>query len=177
MTINDLITKYDIVPAENNGRRVIRIYNQAKCDRDGAFDEIKARKAEILAWFDQKAAAEKAAAEARQRKINAIPGLAEIKAAIVDLAAWHAELNASFDDCGGLGVRSKPEYDMDALNALYPRAAAYIKAESWSTASNHAKAGAGQKALDRIINGEPEATVIADMEREWDAHVTGQIWD
>ena len=44
MTINDLITKYDIVPAVNNGRRVLRIYNQAKCDRDGAFDEIKKRR-------------------------------------------------------------------------------------------------------------------------------------
>lgn len=173
MTIENLIKKYDIKAAENNGNRVLRIYNQIACNKDNAIGEIKSRKEEILAWFDHQTEQK----EERHRKIEEIPGLNELKSAIADMEAWKEEFEASFDDVGGMGVRPRPKYDIDAMHAQYPRASAYIKAESWALASNDEKSKAGKKALERIINGEPETEVIEEMERKWSEYALSHMWD
>ena len=63
------------------------------------------------------------------------------------------------------------------MAAMYPIAAAYHKAESWSLAANYAKANAGRKAMNRIKAGEDHEKVIADMENEWSVHCEKHIWD
>lgn len=77
----------------------------------------------------------------------------------------------------GLGVRPRPQYDMDALHKAYPRAAAYLEAESMANASHYAKAAAGQRALERIINGEDAAAALSDARAEWGAHAAEHMWD
>ena len=64
-----------------------------------------------------------------------------------------------------------------ALQAKYPRAAAYLKAREWGCAAHYVKAKAGRDAEERIINGEDHATVIAEMEKSWDAYCDGKAWD
>lgn len=138
---------------------------------------VKSHKAEIIAHIKNEEDAKRRAVEERMAKIAAIEGLEEIRNARADLAAWHDEFNASFNDVGGLGVRPKPEYDFDALNAQYPRAAAYLAAEAFEYAANYAKSAAGKKAKERIINGEDYKQAIADMEAEWKEHCEKHIWD
>ena len=112
-----------------------------------------------------------------QDNIDAIPGLKQIRAAHADLSAWHAELNASFDDCGGLGVRPKPQYDFAAMYAQHPRAAAYLTAEAYACAANRAKAAAGKRALDAIISGADCDATLAAMRKEWEDYCAEHMWD
>lgn len=115
----------------------------------------------------------------RRAKIGAIPGLREIEAARADLVNWKLEFDASFDgeNGGGVGVRPKPKYDMDALYAKYPRAKAYLDAEDFAASDNDAKANAGRKTLEAIINGENHEQAIDTMNSEWAAYCESHIWD
>ncbi len=87
MTVQELIQKYNITLQtkltdkgwEPTGMLAIR--EVAACKRDGELDEIKARKPDILAVLMEEHKAEKSASAEREAKINAIPGLREIKAA------------------------------------------------------------------------------------------------
>lgn len=147
-------------------------------DHPDEIDWIREHKAEIMQYIAEKERIAREAAEIRQKKIDAIPGLNELRDAHNDLEDWNREFEMSFENgCGGLGVRKMPEYDFDALNSRYPVAAAFLKAEAYKLCLNDAKSAAGKKAIERIINGEDVAVVIADMEREWDAHVMAHVWD
>ena len=157
------------------GKLMVRRADLAK--KDGYFNAIVAAKSEIIALLTAEEKARKEAAELRQAKIDSIPGLKEIRAAMDDLKAWQKEFNDSFRDCGGLGVRSKPVYDYDNLCATYPRAAAYLKAEEYADSSNYVKSAAGKKALEAIINGADPAETTAAMEAEWNGYCDEHIWD
>ena len=157
------------------GKLMVRRADLAR--KNGDFNAIVAAKSEIIALLTAEETARKEAEELRRAKIAAIPGLKEIRAAMDDLKSWHREFNASFDDCGGLGVRAKPRYDFDKLCETYPQAAAYLKAEKYADASNYAKSAAGEKALEAIINGADPAETIAAMEAEWSAYCDKHIWD
>lgn len=56
------------------------------------------------------------------------------------------------------------------LAKRYPRAAAYLRAESWSVASNDVKAAAGRKAMNAIASGQSYKTAIREMEERWRRH-------
>lgn len=144
-----------------------------------ALAAIKAAKPEIVAALLAQREACLRAEQERQAKIDAIPGLREIKAARTDLVNWKLEFDASFDgeNGGGVGVRPKPKYDMDALQAKYPRAKAFLDAEDFSASDNDAKAAAGRKALDAIISGENYERAVSAMEAEWKSHAASHIWD
>lgn len=112
---------------------------------------------------------EKEVFEDRQRKISEIEGLAEIKAAITDVTSWYKELDKSFDDVGGMGVRARPNHDITAMLAKYPRAAAYLKAEEQAEKHNVELAEIGAKALEKIIykpNDYEEAIEVMNEEIE-----------
>lgn len=180
MTTAELIRKYKIVLMDHNtpyGKPALRIYNDRDAIKDGAVQEIKARKAEIIAYF---AAEREAAANAhyhRLAKINAIEGLKEITAAEREIAAWHAEFNrqANTED-GVLCMPEYPKYDLKAMYAQYPHAAAYIKAREYAEKENDELAAIGRKALDAVIDGDyttAMAAMDADIEKFTDAH----MWD
>ena len=183
MTPNELINRYTIrLNIEyRNGKRTptgkLYIADGLLARENGDWEKIVSAKEEIKAILLLKFEEEQRAAEEREAKINAIPGLKEIQAAKTDLQNWHYEFEDSFKDVGGMGVRPKPQYDFEALYKKYPRAYAFLKAEAYSRAANYAKAAAGKKALERIINGEECDAVLSEMESEWSAYCNEHVWD
>lgn len=177
MTITEIINIYNIRDGATMGKPgAIYIANAKQATKDNMLDEIKARKPEILKHFADERARKEAEVAERKAKIDAIPGLKEINAAIDDLAAWRREFNASFDDVGGLGVRAKPEYDLDAMMAQYPQAAAYIKAEEYAHKTNYELSSIGKRALEGVINGNWEEA-IDQMNKELKAFTDRHFWD
>ena len=143
-------------------------------------DAIGEKKAEILAILMPVWEAGKREYDERKAKINSIEGLQEIKAAQADLDAWQAKFERSFygpNACGGLGVGPRPKYDIDAMKAAYPRAAAYLMANDWSFSDHDVKASAGKKALEKIINGDDYSAAIDEMRHEWDAYTELHAFD
>ena len=65
----------------------------------------------------------------------------------------------------GIGERKSLRSE---LEAKYPAAAAYIKAESFSEASNFEKASAGREAMKKIKTGYNPQNAISEMERKWE---------
>lgn len=182
--LKELITTYGISLATEFRPGVgivptgkLRIERGDKARKNGDFDSIVSAKSDIIALLTAEEKAKKEATELRQKKIDAIPGLSEIRTAISDLKDWHREFEASFNDCGGLGVRAKPEYDFDKLYAKYPRAEAFLKAESFSNSNHYVKSAAGKKALESIIDGADPQKTIELMEKEWDKYCNEHIWD
>ena len=51
------------------------------------------------------------------------------------------------------------------------------KAEAYERAENYVKSAAGNKAKERIINGEDPATVLAEMETEWAEYCARRVMD
>ena len=173
LTVEELVKLCEIIDA-GDGRLGCRNKYQAQKH----LDELKAKREEILKYLADKKAAEKAAAEAREAKINAIEGLKELKAAINEQDDYHHEINRRFENEALSSILpAQPKTNIKELKEKYPRAAAYIKAENWKYANNYAKAAAGQKALERIINGENHEQALADMEAEWSAHCQEHMWD
>lgn len=177
MNTQELIRRYRIaLKIDEHGKPTgnLVVYRADKA----ALAAIKAAKPEIVATLLAQREACLRAEQERQSKIDAIPGLREIKAARADLVNWKLEFDASFDgESGGVGVRPKPNYDMDALHVKYPRAKAYLDAEDFSASTNDAKAAAGKKALEAIINGENYKQAIDTMNSEWSTYCKKHIWD
>lgn len=101
-----------------------------------------------MAYFAERDAAKKRDAREYQEKIDAISGLKEIRAALADLEAWDEEFNANMErGDSGVGLRPRPQYDMDAMRAKYPRAAAFLEAEKMSHSPHYAKPPQAEKHL------------------------------
>lgn len=178
MNTQELIQRYKItLKIDEHGQPTgnLVVYRADKT----ALAAIKAAKPEIVSILLEQREAALRAEQERQRKIAAIPGLREIEAARADLVNWKLEFNASFDgeNGGGVGVRPKPKYDMDAMYAQYPRAKAYLDAQDFAESDNDAKAAAGRKALEAIINGENYEQAIHTMNSEWAAYCESHLWD
>lgn len=188
MEIKEMIKKYDIFQESKYEPGKGMIYGDKigvrgvkQAQKDGALDEIKAKKAEIIKYFESERAEARRKYEERQQKIAAIEGLKEIKAAYEDLAKWRHEFNKSFDGeyaVGGLGVRQKPQYDFESMRAQYPVADAFLKAEAYADKENHELSSIGKDALEKIINdSENYAEHIAEMERKLKEFTDRHIWD
>ena len=109
-------------------------------------------------------------------KIGEIEGLFEIKDAIAEREKFLKEYNDAVENGTGI-LPAPPKTDIKALMDKYPRASAYLKAESYMESANFMKADAGIRARDRIINGEDYEKVISDMESEWKAFCEKHMWD
>ena len=176
MTINEMISKYRIELVVKNGVEGLMIKGTAAVKRDNALETLRAMKPEIIAYIKaEKAEAERKSRE-RAERIAAIEGLKEIKDAIEDLESWRYEFDKSFDDVGGLGVRPKPAYDIQAMREKYPRAAAYLRAEKYSLKSNYELSSIGRKALETVIYGDYTEAMEA-MDAELKDFTNRHIWD
>ena len=147
--------------------------------RDKAVKLVKSHPAEmqeIKAALLAEQTEERETAERRRAFRAAIPGLAEIEAADEAFFAYRRAFARAMDS--GDGVYPKPpKENTDELRKRYPMAAALLRAESYSRAANYHKAGAGRKAVERILDGEDWEKAISDMEAEWDAAVSEHMWD
>ena len=84
MTVEELVKRFRITKAENGK---IRFWGKPEAAKYR--DEIRSKKAEIIAYLDAQAEAKRKAYEERKAKIAAIEGLKEIRDAKYDLEAWH----------------------------------------------------------------------------------------
>ncbi len=150
-----------------------------KSEISDVFNKMKEKKAEIVRYFEEEREEKKHQYQERECKIASIEGLAEIKAAYSDLESWHREFEKSFDgECGGLDVRQKPKYDIEAMRKQYPIADAYLKAESEANKSNHELSAIGSKALERIIESpENYKEIIGMMNTEIKNFAENHMWN
>ena len=165
LTIDEIIKRYQIVIPDRYPDKICMVdFETVK--RDNTLEDIKKAKPQIFSRLKEIEEQKRIAAEERKAKIKAIPGLDEIKTAIYERDKWQYEWEKSFDDAGGIGVGQKPHYDFKAAYEKYPRATAYLKAEAMSQRSDPTMFCEGEKAMERIINGEDSETVIEEMERK-----------
>lgn len=148
--------------------------------RDKAVKLVKAHPAEmqeIKATLMAEDAEEHETAERRRNFRDAIPGLKELEAAKAEQAAYREAFARAVDSGNGI-YPAKPKSDPEEeLSARYPMAAAMLRAESYSRASNDRKASAGRKAVERILDGDDWEKVISDMENEWREVTSEHMWD
>lgn len=170
--VADLIKRYDIVM--HNGNLVIR----GMKPNAEEMKELKENKEAIIEHIKETERKKVEAAQERQRKIDNIEGLKELKQARMALEDYHYRYEKSFEnEYTSSKPPKRPDINIEELNAKYPRAAAYLKAEAYSNSSDVGKRSAGKKAKERIINGEDYKKVIADMEKEWEDYAKNRIWD
>lgn len=173
MTTQEIVKRYNITIHNDNQ---IAVGRNPKSLKAAELQAIKEAKPEILAYLKAEKQAKEDAAKARTAAIDGIEGLDILRKAINDHGAYHDEVNRRFEDEMMSGIMpAKPTASISEIEAQYPRAAAYIKAENWTLASNVDKYSAGKRAVERIINGEDHAQVIADMETEWSNAATGMM--
>lgn len=168
--IEAAIKKYDIRPSENG---TIGIFNTRAIANGVIPENIKAMKPEFLQYFEEK----RTAYEARQAKISAIEGLEEIEACRNAWSKYHDDFDRMMDNGRSYMTVSKPKVSESELLEMYPRANAYLIALAESAKANYESAAAGQRALDRIINGEDYILAIEDMNKELSAITREHAWD
>lgn len=168
MTVQEFIKKYNpqiITWGENKGK--LRIPNLPKNLRPFAAEH----KPEILEILQKEQ-------EEREKKspYNIIEGLEELQTVQIEWNAYLYQNQQSF----GMECRKapkEPKSDLSDLKAKYPRAAAYLYADSFSDSRNVGKSGAGQRAKKRILTGEDPEQVLKEMEAEWTAYCMDHQWD
>jgi len=168
LTAAEYISKYSISLADAEH---IKIASGAKAKRDGALDGIVACKESIISELT----ASKAAHDARIAAIDDIDGLAEIRAAVAAENAYKAAYDRAWS-AGQQDYPDEPSVKSADLKAMYPRAAAYIKASAWAASSNHAKAVAGSEAVEAIIAGEDYEQALASMDNSWGEYCSAHAW-
>lgn len=165
---------------EHSGARFALMGDKmAVSPRDKAVKLVKAHPTEmqeIKAALLAEEAEERETAERRRNLRDAIPGLKELEAAKAEQASYREAFARAVDSGDGI-YPAKPENDPADLSARYPMAAALLRAESYSCAANYRKAGAGRKAVERILDGEDWEKVISDMENEWRDATLEHMWD
>lgn len=175
MTTAELVKKYGI--CISRGGLMARWGEEVA--RDNMQDELMARKQEVMDYLNNLAAEKERAAAERERKLNGIEGLQELRNAISTAEGYAEAFSVAMqnEDQDGAFMPQKPKNNVAALRERYPRAAAYIKAESWSFASNDAKSSAGRKAKESILNGDDYTQALEQMEKEWTDYCNDHIWD
>ena len=157
-----------------DGEEKLRVTPPNQQELDKWINHIKNNKTLIINEI------KKIKAEEDQRKANieAIEGLWQLKQAINDELNYRYEWNRRMEDEALSSISPRrPIVSVAELKKKFPRAAAYVKAESWALSNNIGKRRAGKKALERIIAGENYEQVLADMEAEWSEYAEERMWD
>lgn len=171
MTNEELIEKYSISLTDDKNLKLI-----AKIDT-AALVEVKANKPEIVAiLIAKKDAAAKSYADYKA-KVNAIEGLKEIEALKNEWNRYDAAFNRMMSTGSSVMTVGLPSTKTSDMISKYPRAAAYLKAQSWHDGSHFVKSTAGKKAEEKILNGEDYTTAITEMEKEWSDYTAEHVFD
>lgn len=103
---------------------------------------------------------------AEEQRENAIEGLAELRSAWADEQRYRNQFNRMMDDGDNDGVNPprRPKANVDEIARKYPRAALYLRAESYESARHWAKAKAGEEAKEIILSGGDIAAATAKLE-------------
>lgn len=174
MTIPEIVKKYTIRANPNKSLCVRR--EILKHEDDKVY--IMEHRDEIIAYIEEQKAIEEQKHLERLKKINAIEGLQELEDASIAWKKYYSDYRHFIEDGAEGKAPKKPEASLEELVRKYPRANAYMKAESYAySSSNNARAAAGKKALERILNGEDYKQAIADMKKEWRDYCEEHVFD
>ncbi len=187
MSADQLISRYGIRDGEDYGRpgTIVPTYtiNVKDDGQTAVLAAIKAAKPEIIKIFVAKKAAKEEESRKRaerQAKIDAIPGLREIRDAQNAQADYRYRFNRSFEGkyaVGGMGVGPRPDVDVDALKAQYPTAAAYLRMEEKANSDNYELSWIGNKAIDALLGGMDYAAALGQMDTDVEAFTNRHMWD
>ena len=175
MEVKELIKKYNLQAVEKDGKMMVHTRLRVPAEDVAA---IKENREEILKEILDAKEQRARVYQERQAKIDAIPGLMEIKTELAKAADWRRRFNASFEteSGGGWGVGPRPQYDFEAAYKKYPQAHAYLIAEREAYKSNYELAEIGQRALEKVINGQWKEA-MDDLKREKDEFADRHAWD
>ena len=111
-----------------------------------------------------------------REKVNAIEGVAEIKAAIKASFNYHqAKMEL---ERGDRFIEDMPKHnpgEIQEMKRKYPRAAAFLEAERWVNSGVPIKVRLGSQGCQRILDGEDYNTVLDDMSKSLDAFYLAQM--
>lgn len=101
-----------------------------------------------------------------------VPGLSELLKAIDYDSGQRRKFYRSLDS--GTGVIKGTPYSKkaDELRKKYPRASAYLQAESYYQSSHYMKSAYGKEAMNKIASGRPYKKVLEEMRRKWRAYTS-----
>lgn len=134
-------------------------------------DALRAAKPEIIAHIQAREAARNATALAREALIREnVPGLDELREAIEHNFRQRDAFNRAMERGDGR-LPTINTIDTDPIKQLFPRAAAYLKAEYAAAKSWDVESGAGRRAMERLIHGDDHTQVMADMDNEINAGI------
>jgi len=155
-----VIPKYNIVLGAETTLTFVK-------EADAFFQEHKEK---LLAEHKAAIAAEQAALE------SAVPGISVLRQAYEADDSYHDDFRRAMESEQRDGARmpKRPAEDIPALEAQYPRAVLYLRAEAYSDASHHLKAAAGKKAMQLLRDGGNEADAEAILQNWLPAE---SIWD
>ena len=136
-------------------------------EADAFFQE---HKEELLVEHKAAIATEQAALE------SAVPGISVLRQAYEADDSYHDDFRRVMESEQHDGIRmpKRPAVDIPALEAQYPRAVLYLRAEAYSDASHHLKAAAGKKAMQLLRDGGNEADAEVILQNWLPAE---SIWD
>lgn len=175
LTIEKAVEIYQIHRTENNDRIFL---NRSVTENQEHFDFVRSHKTEIIAYIEEQKAIEEQQHLERLKKMNAIEGLQELEDASIAWKEYYIAYRRFIEDDAEGKAPKKPEASLEELVRKYPRANAYMKAESYAySSSNNARAAAGKKALERILNGEDYKQAITDMKKEWRDYCEEHVFD
>lgn len=135
-------------------------------------EDIKSHKEEIIQYFKDIENTK----ELKNQKIKAIEGLAELQKAINEYENYLCKKENAFENEFASSVsKSYDGASIKELKAKYPRASAYLLANSWTYSNNYHKSALGQIALDKIIDGNDYNEAISQMESVWTSFCKNNI--
>jgi hypothetical protein len=171
MTIREFIQTCGVYITGTKGKESIKATNSGAVPMNVYIGFVRDQRDRVIA--EAKAMATEGV---ETKPVEKIEGLEEIKRVSNEWARYHHEYNRRFE-AEDYRALAKPETTVEELKNKYPRAAAYLKAQSWTYSDNVGKYGAGKAALERIIAGEDHEQVLAEMETEWSEYTQDRMWD
>ena len=127
--------------------------------------------------------AEKALEQGRQEQENReynlrtnVPGIDELKAAIAHNEEEQKRFSRTITSDAGK-IYERDLIDVDALRAEFPRAAAYLEAESFCYSADYKKSILGKEAMEKIRLGEDCDAALSEMATAWKAYYDARALD
>lgn len=131
----------------------------------------------------ERAVAERAIEQGKQEKENYnknmqknVKGYDELKNAISHNEQEHEKFNRSLYSGSGK-IYSEKKIDVSALKKKYPRASAYMEAESFFHSNNSTKISLGRDAMQEIRQGKPYKKAIQKMNKKWNEYTRSKALD
>ena len=181
--LEDLIKTYDMHAAHGKHEGELIVNKIKELKKDKRLEEVRLNKDKILNYINNKAEKEKEQRrmkfEERQKKIQSITGLQEIRNAADEYTQYNRRLNRSFygEGGGGVGVGQKPTANIAELKKKYPRAAAYLQAEKLSNASNYELQSIGREAVEKILSGKSYKKTLEEAKKKVSKLTDRWKWD